>query len=301
MFAPPSPNSGEKPEATCPFKAHARSIQTTGFGPWSRMVDESILNSEGNHPKSELLHREEGIKFAALMRQMAPPSLVATYFQTRTGHYPNAELMDPEQLADDLGSILRYGVTQNRLGDAIGFLENCTNPATLLLAARYFTRSLNQYSLDLSHALEGDRIRTDVQSLGMHFLSRNLQVALPFMLYKTLLTTHGGAADASLVDSKVMGATLKYIQSIGGFAIIRNGETFECPMSGYLFELLVRFDAFEPLLAATVRADVALDQGKADMVSPLIEHSINRRSVAVIAHELLDGSVEVKDYRSANA
>jgi hypothetical protein len=323
----PCPHGHDKreavPAAPITFDAHAATLRAEGIGPESRMCFESILESEIANPSLAEIHAAEGEKFIALARRIAPPQLAAQYIREVSVPYPTVASLNPALLIQNLKSIMTMterGIPpspdvaipgyQFPAVDTERYLNFCGRDPNLFLACLYFSVSLQTYVMDLNDRIARDDLQHSIGSFGRQFDSKNLTVVLPVMLCRSLCKLRGEAATTADIDKDVMLDALTALHNDGVFTSTEEGRgpagkalkgALQCPMEGYLFELLVKHQALEPIIAAISRAnyDLRHQQALASRTVPQLRDLFSHGQNFVMMRELAQqAAVVFQQYRT---
>lgn len=261
--------------------SHAESLNQSGLGDVSRMTRESLLRTMMTDIRLPEVHAAEGAKFSAMAFRIAPPELAAQFLTEACKRYPTispmgvrdvskifekfAALTLPSQegLSDDErghGKDFRYAPSESE-----GYTLYCSRHPQLVLAAAYFTVALQAFVQALTQSMRPD-MQTDAANFGSQFNSLNITTSFAFAVWRSLVAQKGSDGQISDIDDAMIAEAMVFMKTTKQFEL-RSGGTnpatgerlemvLQCPMEGYLTDLLLRRKAFMPVLKATERLDV---------------------------------------------
>jgi hypothetical protein len=308
----PSPASDRK--GNCPFADHALALRQRGIGPVSRMCSEHLLHTEGHNPDLPTLHADEGAKFAALAKRIAPPALVVEHLKQTAALFPVVAQLPLENVENAFVGILqltdftpaapdptRMPQFRYERSSAQQYFTLCARDPDTFLACFYLSLGLQAYVNEISTSTVDASLRTAIDGFGRQFNATNLVTALPAELSNSLARLRGNEASTQQIDAEVIGDALNSLHKGGRFSIHARGRagtkspgtvvSFHCPMEGYLFDLLVKQEALQPIIGAIQRANEALQLGalkpvqKATFAQGLATHRANQELVKKCARD----------------
>jgi hypothetical protein len=278
MGCPYGHDRREQPQAPAPvtLDSHAAMLRNEGIGPESRMCYESVLESELTNPRLSEIHAEEGVKFTALARRVAPPELAAQFLREASTPYSKMVPLEPARIIENFrGVMLMAELDVPRppeltlagyhvpTVDTERYFKFCSRDPNLYLACFSFSVSLQIFVAALNDRVARPDLRNSIDAFGRQFDAKNLTVVLPVIVCRSLCKLRGEAATAADIDKDVMFDALTALHTDGVFTSTEEGRgpaakglrgNLECPMEGYLFELLVKHQALQPIIAGISRA-----------------------------------------------
>jgi hypothetical protein len=301
--------TGDAGDRASDLRDHAAVLREGELLPPGRMIRESVLYTDMANPKLPTVHRDEGKKFAASAFQLAPPALVAKYIAGLVERYPAVAALDQSNIVDAFQPLIastnfdnsppprgipvyRYPVSVTR-----DYFEHTARDPNVFLACFYLSLSLQTYMTTLSAVVGESSKAKGIAAMGKHFDAKNLVTALPVALVNSVIAIHGKSADYKQIDAPVTDDALATLHNNGQFKIEARATsqhstpnaavTFQCPMAGYVFELLGKHQTILPIIAAIERTELAITTSLPRPDLLIAYHMKNRDLVMAIAKQAL--------------
>lgn len=258
------------------LRQHAQRLSETGIGDWSQMCAGSLIAEPPNTPNFPQEFADEGIRFANMARAITPPELVAEYTRRVSGAYPPLIQLGDECTEESFKYVIRTtraaGVTpgselpmyQHPQLYTTNYLRHCQDDPSLLLACFCLSAVLRSFAHGVGSHVTNRGTQLQAHLFAEHYNSINLVGTLPVALSASLIKLRGKESKVGDIDSEVILDALNFLRENGAFIAHIEGKTtssipvrakLQCPMQGYLFELLAHTDTFLTLTDALSRAD----------------------------------------------